>query len=102
MVSFHCPSGPRSNWETQGHRRVLLWRWPYFQFQASMNSLEKSQRTDLGIASAHALNSRRRMTCDEIAAYCDCSRSRIQQIERRAMAKVRKAFRRQGVEEDLR
>jgi hypothetical protein len=36
------------------------------------------------------------MTCEEIAAYCDCSREAIQQIEQRALLKLRKLLRRAG------
>jgi len=56
---------------------------------------------DLGIAIAHALNPGKQLTCDQIAAYADCSRKRIHQIERKALAKVRRLLRVQGISGDL-
>jgi len=53
---------------------------------------------DLGLAAARALNPGKQMTCDEIAAYCSCSRNRIHQIERKALAKVRRLLKCEGIE----
>jgi hypothetical protein len=59
--------------------------------------LQASERIDLGIAVAHALNPGRVLSLRDIASYADCSPETIAQIERKAMAKVREALRRQRV-----
>jgi DNA-directed RNA polymerase sigma subunit (sigma70/sigma32) len=56
---------------------------------------------DLGLAVARALNPGKQMTCEDIAAYANCSRNRIHQIEKRALAKVRKFLRRDGIEKEF-
>lgn len=51
---------------------------------------EKSARLDLGLALLQiALKSNRTLTCYDIAAWCGCTNVAIQNIERRALQKVR-------------
>lgn len=52
-----------------------------------------SDRIDLGLAIAQACNPGKQLSLREIAAYCDCSHEVIARIERRALAKVRRALR---------
>lgn len=61
----------------------------------------KNPDIDLGLAIARALHPGERMTIDEIAAYCSCSRSRIAAIEQAALQKVRRLLRLQGISGDL-
>jgi DNA-directed RNA polymerase sigma subunit (sigma70/sigma32) len=60
-----------------------------------------SERIDLGISIAHALNPGKQLSCGEIAAYADCSRTRIAEIERKALAKVRRLLRLRGISGDF-
>lgn len=50
----------------------------------------KPDRINLGLA-VSGLHSQKGVprTCDDIASYCGCSRQRIQQIEERALRKLR-------------
>lgn len=43
-----------------------------------------------------AVNWRDSGTCDEIVAYCDCTRNSINRIERKAQVKPHEAFHSQG------
>jgi transcription initiation factor TFIIIB Brf1 subunit/transcription initiation factor TFIIB len=53
----------------------------------------KRERTDLGIAIAHAVSpKRRRWTLDEIAVFAGVTESAIVLIEQRALRKLRKKF----------
>jgi hypothetical protein len=56
---------------------------------------------DLGLAILssveHRLPEGARRSQDEIAAYCECSKTRIQQIEERALRKMRMGLRRSGL-----
>ena len=54
------------------------------------NGQQKNDTIDVGLAILAITNPRgQRLTCQEIAEVCDCSRSLIWQIERRAMNKLR-------------
>ena len=55
----------------------------------------------LGLLFAHTLNPGKQLSCEQIAAYADCSRNRIYQIEYKALAKVRRLLRVQGISGDL-
>jgi DNA-directed RNA polymerase sigma subunit (sigma70/sigma32) len=63
--------------------------------------MTRQERTDLGLDIAHALNRGKRLTAEEIAAYCECSSSAISQIERRALKKVRRALKRRGLAQEF-
>ena len=56
-----------------------------------MNQSEKSERIDLGLALLSKLRAPgERLTCAEIAGWCDCSPEAIRAIEAKALAKVRR------------
>jgi len=56
------------------------------------------QRTNLGIELAHrSIAPGERLSCDEIAAYCDCSGEAIEGIEKRALAKLARLLKKAGV-----
>jgi hypothetical protein len=60
--------------------------------------LDKSARINLGIDLLHALRKPgARFTREEIAAWCDCSEEAIENIERKALEKLRRALRKAGV-----
>lgn len=50
---------------------------------------EKSKRIDLGLAILAATRPGERLTCAEIAAYCNCCPERINQIEHTALERLR-------------
>ena len=56
---------------------------------------------DLGLAICPIKNRGKQLTLEEISAYCGCSRNRIHQIEQKALAKVRRLLRLQGISRDL-
>jgi hypothetical protein len=62
-------------------------------------------QVDLGLAILEAISPPGKShTCETIAAYCGCSRGYISAVERRAIAKLRRALRKQGfksVEKEL-
>jgi hypothetical protein len=49
------------------------------------NSNQPSERIDHGISICAVVNRGKQLTCEEIAAYCDCSRNAINQIELKAL-----------------
>lgn len=55
---------------------------------------ERAERVNLGLAiSAATMRPGQERTLPEIAAYCDCSKQLISQLEKRAIRKVRLALR---------
>ena len=55
-------------------------------------------RTDLGLALAHrSLGPGERLTCEAIAAWCDCSQENIEGIEKRAIKKLARLLKKAGV-----
>jgi DNA-directed RNA polymerase sigma subunit (sigma70/sigma32) len=70
---------------------------PAFQSfqQMKMTPKEKTTRIDLGLAILSATRPGERLSCAEIAAYCDCTSGRIQQIERKALARLRRELAKQ-------
>jgi hypothetical protein len=60
--------------------------------------MTKTERINLGLDLAHAsLKAGERLTCEDIAAWCDCTERTIMNIEASALAKLRKALRKAGV-----
>jgi len=56
---------------------------------------------DIGLAVASAVSPPgTQWSAQELAEVCGCSRKRIHQLERRAIAKLRKALRREGINSD--
>ncbi len=51
---------------------------------------EKSTRIDLGLDILLATRPGEQLSCVEIAAYCNLTPERIRQIERKALAKLRR------------
>jgi DNA-directed RNA polymerase sigma subunit (sigma70/sigma32) len=51
---------------------------------------EKSARIDLGLDILRATRPGERCSCMVIAAYCDCTAVRINQIERKALETLRR------------
>jgi hypothetical protein len=65
-------------------------------------SPEKTARVNLGIALLHALREPgKRCTVEEIAAWSDCSVQAVQQIEKAALEKLRRALRKAGVGREI-
>lgn len=74
---------PRNDWPhltRNGHSAI---------YGVKVNSPEKSERIDLGLAILCATQPGEPLTCAEIAAYCGCCPERINQIEHRALERVR-------------
>jgi DNA-directed RNA polymerase sigma subunit (sigma70/sigma32) len=62
--------------------------------EAALSRKEKRIRTDLGLALIDAVRAPgERLTLEEIAIWCDCTPQRIGEIERRALAKLRRRLR---------
>jgi hypothetical protein len=60
--------------------------------------MTKTERINLGLDLAHlALNPGERLTCEDLAAWCDCTQQTIMNIEASALSKLRKALRKAGV-----
>ena len=60
--------------------------------------LAKSARINLGIDLLHTLREPgKRCTVEEVAAWCDCSVQAVQDIEKKALEKLRRALRKAGV-----
>jgi DNA-directed RNA polymerase sigma subunit (sigma70/sigma32) len=57
-----------------------------------MKDFHTSDYIDLGLAIAQAANPGKQLSLREIAAYCECSPETIARIERKALAKLRKAL----------
>ena len=65
-------------------------------------SPEKSARINLGIDLLHSLREPgKRCTVEEIAAWSDCSVQAVQQIEKAALEKLRRALRKAGVGREI-
>ena len=65
--------------------------------------LSRRERIDLGLAIASARRAPgERVTIEEIAAFCDCSTQNVVVMQQRALAKLAKAIRQRGLEDDLR
>jgi hypothetical protein len=65
------------------------------------DGLSKSARINLGIDLLHALREPgERYTRADIAAWCDCRELTVKNIERAALAKLRKALREAGINRD--
>jgi hypothetical protein len=57
----------------------------------------KSQRIDLGLELLSIAEPGIPHTQEEIAAWCDCTVRTIQHMERKALAKLRRALKKRGV-----
>lgn len=58
-----------------------------------MSTRAQQERVDLGLAILSVLAiPGEPLTMDDIAAWCDCSRQAIEQIERKALKKIRNAL----------
>lgn len=63
-----------------------------------MTPKEKRDRIDLGLALLAARAKRgEQFSVDEMAAWCDCNPNTILNIQAKAMAKVRRGLKRQGI-----
>lgn len=66
------------------------------------NGQQKNDTIDAGLAILAIINPRgQRLTCQEIAEVCDCSRSLIWQIERQAIKKLRARLIAAGISDAL-
>ena len=66
------------------------------------DGLDKTARINLGIDLLHALREPgKRCTVEEVAAWSDCSVQAVQQIEKAALEKLRRALRKAGVGREI-
>ena len=93
-MSFETPHPARNFRQRQQAERYLDWKIE--KKDKPNRKLTSSERIGLGLALMRRRFPCERLTLQQMADYCDCSKERIRQIEEQALRKLRGRLRMMG------